>query len=189
MNALTPLPACGMTLVLGLPDHEPLLEMVARLALGGPLQVVVGGNRFNAHRLARLMRRHTVRVDETLARVQVARPFTCYQTITLLAQTGASTPLLVLDLLVPFTDDSLSDTESFRLLALAVAHLRRCALRVPVLVTAQPVLAPARQGLTAVLQKAADQVIQYQPPPAPVQLALAGRARNNARASGSRSTL
>ena len=172
MNDLTPLPSCGVTLVIGLPEREPLLDLVARLARQGPLHVLVGGNRFDAHRLARLVRRQTVQVDAILARVQVARPFTCYQTLTLLEYAQGDMPLLVLDLLATFADDSISDQESTRLLMLAAAHLRRCGQQATVLVTAQPLSTPERQRLTTLLQNAADQVITYQPPQSLTQLSL-----------------
>lgn len=175
MNDLAPLPAllsCGVTLVIGLPTREALLDLVAELALHGPLRVVVGGNRFDAHRLSRLVRQQTVQVDGVLARVQVVRPFTCYQTLALLAQTQDVIPLLVLDLLTTLADESISDRELTRLLTLATAHLRRCGQHVPVLVTAQPLSTPGRQGLTAILQNVADQVITYQPPQSLRQLSL-----------------
>ena len=169
MDALAPLPASGVTLVIGLPERESLLGMIARLALGGPVRVVVGGNRFDAYRLARLVRRHTVQVDETLGRVQVVRPFTCYQTVTLLAQSQGGAPLFVLDLLATFADDNVSDRESARLLRLAATHLRRCGKQAPVLVTARPLAAAGRQGLLAILEAAADRLLYNQPPPTPTQ--------------------
>ena len=125
MNGLTSLPSCGVTLVIGLPERETLLDLEARLALQGPLHVLVGGNRFDAHRLARLVRRQTVQVDAILARVQVARPFTCYQTLTLLEQPQGIIPLFVLDLLATFAADSISNRESARKWA-AAANRSRC---------------------------------------------------------------
>lgn len=172
MESLPTLMDTGVTLVIGLPRPEPLLEMVARLGAQGPVRVVVGGNRFDAHRLARLVRRQTVQVDMVLGRIQVARPFTAYQTVTLLQQSQGTAPLIVLDILDTFTDDSLSDQESARLVTLAAAHLRRCGQQAPVLVTVRPFTLAARQGLLAILEEAADRVLRYRPPIPPAQLSF-----------------
>jgi hypothetical protein len=142
-----------------------MLELVARLALSGPVRVLVGGNRFDAHHMARLVRRHTIRLDETLARIHLARPFTCYQTITLLEQTTGDMPLVCLDLLTTFYDDAVSLPERIRLTRIAVTHLCRCRAQVPVLVTLRPP-PPSAADLTPIVQAAADQVYRYASPPA-----------------------
>lgn len=153
----------GLTAVIGWPDQEAILELVARLALSGPVRLVVGGNQFDAHHLARLVRRQTTRLDETLERLELARPFTCYQTITLLEQTAGDMPLVCLDLLATFYDDAVTLPERARLTHTAVAHLRRCRAQVPVLVTLRPP-PPATPDLTAIVQAAADRVYLYAPP-------------------------
>ncbi len=137
-------------------------ELIARLACSGPVRVVVGGNRFDAHQLARLVRRQTTRLDETLERIHLARPFTCYQTITLLEQTAGDMPLVCLDLLATFYDDAVSLPERIRLARTAVGHLRRCRTHVPVLVTLRPP-PPAVPDLTPIVQAAADRIYVYAP--------------------------
>lgn len=161
----------GLTAVIGWPHQDAILELVARLALSGSVRVLVGGNRFDAHHLARQVRRHTTHLDETLARIHLARPFTCYQTITLLEQTAGDMPLVCLDLLATFYDDAVSLPERIRLTRIAVTHLRRCRAQVPVLVTLRPP-PPSAADLTPIVQAAADQVYRYTPPPTLRQLAL-----------------
>lgn len=153
----------GLTAVIGWPHQAAILELVARLALSGPVRVLVGGNRFDAQHMARLVRRHTTRLDETLARIHLARPFTCYQTITLLEQTAGDMPLVCLDLLATFYDDAVSLPERIRLTRIVVTHLRRCRAQVPVLVTLRPP-PPSAANLTPIVQAAADQVYRYTPP-------------------------
>lgn len=172
MDVFPTLTPGGVTLVIGLPTPEPLPTFIARLAQQGPVQVMVGGNRFDAQHLARLVRRHTVQVDAVLERGQVVRPFTCYQTTTFLQQHEDAVPLVVLDMLAPFSDDNISDRESARLAAQAAAHLHRCGQHTSMLVTAHPLAATARQEALAIIQAVADQVITYQPPPAATQLSL-----------------
>jgi hypothetical protein len=164
--------APGLTLLMGRPPQAALLELAARLALQGPLRVIVGGNRFDAPQLARCVRRHTARVDETLARVALARPFTCYQALTLLAHTAPDMPLLLLDMLDTFYDDNVSGPESVRLARQAAGHLRRLKQQVPVLVTLGATAVPARRVLIQIVQETADHVAVYAPPAAPRQPTL-----------------
>jgi len=164
--------APGLTLVIGWPHQAALLEMAARLALQGPLRVIVGGARFDAQQLARSVRRHTTRVDQTLQRIQLARPFTCYQALTLLAHTAPNAPLLLLDMLDTFYDDNVSGPESVRLARQAAGHLRRLKQQVPVLVTLGATAVPARRALIQIVQETADHVAVYAPPAAPRQPTL-----------------
>ncbi len=70
--------------------HPAVLEQAARLALKGPLQILDGGNCLDLYGLARHLRRLDTHVESLLQRIQVARPFTCYQMATLLAQVTCS---------------------------------------------------------------------------------------------------
>lgn len=152
----------GITTAIGLPRSEPVLEVIARLALIGPVQVIVGGNRFDVHKLARVIRRHTVQLDETLERIQQARPFTCYQAITLLSDTQPTTPLIAIDLLATFYDESISDAESVRLVNMVVMHLQRLGQQAPVLVTLRP--SATRPGLSKRIQDIADDIYTFDTP-------------------------
>lgn len=100
--------------------HALLLEGAARLALHGTVRVLDGGNQFNAYNVARSIRRYTSDLDGTLARIHLARAFTCYQVETLI--TGAATQVhptsvtLVLDMLSTFNDENVPLAERRRLL-------------------------------------------------------------------------
>lgn len=164
MLTLPALKKHGMTVVVGLPDKQPILEVIARLALQNPVQVIVGGNRFDAHQLARIIRRHTIHLDQVLERIQQARPFTCYQAVKLLKETEAAGPLVVIDMLATFFDDNISDSESVRLVGAAVAQLQRLGRQAPVLVTLRPPATPARAGLVKIIQNRADQLYLFDRP-------------------------
>ncbi|MFQ5421931.1 MAG: hypothetical protein ACE5EY_16410 [Anaerolineae bacterium] len=151
----------GIMVVIGLPDKNPILELIVQLALLHPVQVIVGGNRFDAHQLARIIRRHTVQLDQTLARIQQARPFTCYQALKLLEDTKPTTPLVAIDLLITFYDENISDSESIRLVNIAITHLRRLGQQSPVLVTLRPSVTSTRSGLTNLIQNIADEVFVF----------------------------
>jgi hypothetical protein len=154
----------GITAVIGLSDSNLALELIARLALLYPVRVIVGGNRFDAHQLARIARRHTVQLDRILGRIEQARPFTCFQAIKLLEETQPITPLVALDLLTTFYDDNISDADSVRLVNVAIGHLRRLSRQAPVLVTLRPSPSATRTHLVRLIQDSADRLYVYESP-------------------------
>lgn len=143
MNPIAlPLPEQIVALVASQAARAAMLDLAARLATAGPLRVLDGGNHFNAYIVAREVRRRTARLEETLDNIRLARAFTCYQMLALLAGCPRdSGPVLVLDLLSTFYDDSVPLAECRRLLAEAMRHIQRLARCGPVVVSARP---PAR---------------------------------------------
>ncbi|MCP5097100.1 MAG: hypothetical protein GY943_16245 [Chloroflexi bacterium] len=152
----------GISLLSGLDEHEPLLEFVTQLALRGSVRLIVGGNRFNAHQLARHVRRHTVELDGILQRVQLSRPFTCYQMVTLLHSLKISTPLVVIDLLQTFYDDNVSEQEAIRLVDLSLKQLRWVSQHVPVFVTLRPFSHANKTILSKRVEDAADNIYIFE---------------------------
>jgi hypothetical protein len=150
-----------------------MMELVARLAGRGPLRLLDGGNRFDLYRcsqaIARALDGGTADLRDVLGRIQLARAFTCYQMVALLAETPARpVPTLVLDLLSTFYDESVPAGESRRLLETCLCDLQRLSVLAPVAVSAQP--GPNRPELLEVLRAAAGQVCLLQPhlpPPQP----------------------
>jgi hypothetical protein len=151
-----------------------MLDLAARLSLRGSLHVLDGGNQFDAYRVAVAVRRHTPDLAGALARISLARVFTCYQMETLLANTPPQTaPTLVMDFLSTFYDENVSFGERSRLLERCARQLRRLSRRAPVLVSARPARRLSaeqaeRFHLTEALRAAADQVFEIQPPPEPL---------------------
>lgn len=164
MPTLPAIKESGITAVVGLHDSASILELVVQLALLYPVRVIVGGNRFDSHQMARIVRRHTVHLDQILGRIEQARPFTCFQTVKLLEETRPMTPLVALDLLATFYDENISDAESVRLVNITTAHLQRLGKQAPVLVTLRPSAATTRPSLVTLVQNIADQLYVYEPP-------------------------
>lgn len=170
LPALTP----GRLILLTLPrslSQEITHALIARLSVAGSVRVLEGGNAFAAFVLARLIRRQTAQLNEALERIELARAFTCYQVIALLAQTPATeAPCFVLNLLTTFYDESVSQVESERLLKGAIEHLQRLRTHAPVVVSVAPPPEKykARAGLIAHLEGIADEIIA----PAPIRPAL-----------------
>ena len=148
-------------------ERETLLDFTAVLALRGPVRVLDAGNCFDPYHVSRAIRRQTAQLDQALARISVARAFTCYQVITLLQETP-STPMphLIFDLLATFYDQAVTYTESYRLLQMAVGHLFRLRRQAPVIVSARPVPKGGQPGLLEFLQRAADLVLLQEAQPA-----------------------
>jgi len=155
-------------LVLVIAPHAglPLLvELVARLAINGHVRVLDGGNRFNIYPVAQAVRRLSPRLEETLARISLARAFTCYQMLTLLEETPTqSAPTLVLDLLATFMDENVPLGESSRLLQLAITQLERLSQAAPLIVGVKPLdpAAAERTPLLNLLQASAAHVYQLE---------------------------
>jgi len=146
----------------------PMLELAARLAARGPLRVLDGGNRFNVYPEARSLRRLTADSAAALARIQLARAFTCYQMLTLLGESPAVVcPTLALDFLATFYDENVPLRESARLLNLALVELRRLSQDAPVVISARrpPEAGASRLPLLEMLQERVPQVFDLDPQP------------------------
>lgn len=105
-----------------------LLDLAAELAARGPLLVLDGGNRFNAYPVARRLRG-----SQALARLRLARAFTCFQMLALLQTTETEGgALLVLDPLATFNDDNVPAGERQYTFRGCVAELTRLSRRRPV---------------------------------------------------------
>lgn len=174
MNQLPQVAAGQIGLLIGpKAEREEMFRAAAALSLRGPVQVLDGGNCFNAFKVARYVRSQTHLLDQALDRIRIARAFTCYQVVSLFQQTPASAdPKLVFDLLSTFTDESVSTAESERLLRIVLDHLRRFKLQGPVMVSTRPPPQLERSGLVDMLIEAADQVYAREIPAEPVALTL-----------------
>jgi hypothetical protein len=182
MNTLPdPTPGRLWAVIIPRGASEILLNLIARLALqhsaGGDttaaVRVLDGGNCFNAYTVAGLLGSQGVQVEAILKKIYVARAFTCYQVLAMLADTPADrTPVVVLDLLSTFLDENVPPEERRSLFGQSITELRRLSVRAPVVVSAhlprQPHVDPLE--LLDVLGASADQVWRFelwhpQPPP------------------------
>jgi hypothetical protein len=186
---LNPLPGNLLLVIAPGAGSALMMDLVARLAGRGPLRLLDGGNRIDVHAVARALARGPVELETALARIQLARAFTCYQVATLLREAPAQpVPTLVLDLLSTFYDESVPAAESQRLLEGCILQLRRLNQVAPVAVSARPApvsastfpqngtltrATPTRHPeLLQALQAAADQAFILEPhiPPPPARL-------------------
>jgi hypothetical protein len=141
-----------------------LLSNLYRLVAHGPLAVLDGGNRFNAYLVARGARGQT----ELLERITVSRAFTCYQMLTLLEGTPVlPRPVLVLDILNTFYDESVKVRERRRLLMNCIVHLDRLSQSAGGAVTVHPPAVPSSEAIEFVRILEAHAADIFLPPQAP----------------------
>lgn len=183
MDAITLPQTRQLFVVVGGKDaNSRIIDLAARLSLMGPLLILDGGNRSNPYPLVKALRRLTNDPVQALNRIQIARAFTCHQVIALLEQTleerRESRPVLVLDLLSTFYDESVSFRESQRLLERGLHSIQALNQAAPVVVSARPPLAdfPQRRVFLLRLCALASQVWEEAPLPEPAafQLVLPG---------------
>jgi hypothetical protein len=138
------------------------------------VRVFDGGNRFDGYFVARLARRLSSDPHATLERIRLSRAFTCFQLAELVktwpevqesdnvpdleARAPGPSVLFVLDMLTTFYDESVSLSDTERLLTNTIAHLKRLASAGPVIVGAREprILVKERWTLLDRLQIAAD---------------------------------
>lgn len=151
-----------------------MLALVARMAAAGPLLALDAANEFDAHQVARLIRRHAPhQFEQTLGRVRVARAFTCHQVLALFKQLPASSmPHIVFDLPATFHDESVPLAESRRLLQLALSHVERLRRDAPIIISVRPAPGGLRAELLQAVVDRADHLFAWESPtaPAPVKL-------------------
>lgn len=158
-----------------------MLDLAARLSMNGLLYLLDCGNRSNMYRVAKTL--HTLTNDPVtiLKNIRLSRAFTCYQVTALLEKLASGTaraPVLVLDLLSTFMDESVQPAESQMLFDNVLDNLLRLSQSVPVVVSAKPLLSISspRFGLLEELKSHAFQVWEEStlpaPRPAEVQLPL-----------------
>ena len=161
-----PQPRSGHLLVLVAPraGGDLMLDLSARLAQDGMLRVLDGGNRFNAYRVSRALVRLNhgqAGLAPALARIQVARAFTCYQMAAMLEQApSGAIPTLVIDFLDTFYDQGVPLPERRRLLHGCLGHLRRLRRTAAVVASLRPPPPPHDDptGLLDMVRQAADSI-------------------------------
>lgn len=150
-----------------------MLATAARFALRGPVRVLDGGNHFNAYIVARSIRRLTADIDSALARISLARAFTCHHMEALLAAAllvqhhlAPAPATLVFDLLATFYDESVNLAERRRLLLLCQRYFKAISVHSPLLISLRPASAdrPDQQALLDEMLAFADNVWQVETP-------------------------
>ena len=145
--------------------RDQAAQVVAALALRGPVTVLDGGNRFPAYRVASLLRRQTTAVNTAASRLFIRRAFTAYQVLALLENTPSlRQPYLVLDLLATFYDEHIPAHEAGRLVDNCLRQIDRLCHLAPVAVTLASPLLPERAFLVERVCAAAGKIFELDEP-------------------------
>ena len=140
-------------------EAEKVTELIASLALHAPLNIVAGSEWIPNYSVARLLRRRVTHIEAVLGRIQLARAFTCYQLLDLLAGVRpGSTPVLVLDILHTFYSDDMLLEVRRRTLEGCGRHLQRLSLSRPVAVLVQQMPSEEYPRFYTMLAALADKV-------------------------------
>lgn len=154
-----------------------MLDLAARLSLSGPLYLLDCGNRSNMYRVAKTLRSLTNDPVAVLKNIRLSRAFTCYQVVALLDKMAVETagvPVLVLDFLTTFMDESVQLAESRMLFESALQRLQQLSRSAPVVASVKPLLSISspRSGLMEELKSQAFQVWEESALPAPYETDL-----------------
>jgi hypothetical protein len=142
-------------------ETKKITELIAALARRGPLHLVAGSEWLPAYGLANAIRQNTLEVKQALERVRLARAFTCYQVLDLLAEVRPDKdPLLVLNLLDNFYSPDIPLSVRLRVLNQCSGHLQRLSLSKPVAILIQETPAVEYRQFHSLLAAIADEIIQ-----------------------------
>jgi hypothetical protein len=156
-------------------QNEGITELFATLAMRGSFYAMAGGEWLPTYALVHSVRRRTLKVQEVMGRVRLARPFTCYQVLDLLEETRPERdPILILDFLHHFYNPDIPPDVRRRVLEQCCRHLQRLALARPLIVLVQQMPTEEYKLFFPLVAAAADDILQTDPPPAVVdpQLSL-----------------
>jgi hypothetical protein len=171
MQTLLPFlsPRCLTVLCLPAVGGDAVAELLAGLALRGPLTVLDGGNCFPAYRLLHFLRRGLPDPTEAARRIVVRRAFTCFQMFALLEESPAwPQPHVLLDPLATFYDEQVPEREVRRLLQGCLLQMERLAQAAPLVAVLPPARTAERLFLTELVCVRAGQVFTPEaddPPP------------------------
>jgi hypothetical protein len=146
------------------------LNIIARLEESGPVRVLDGGNQYHANAIAGKW------PAQRINRTTVARAFSCEQMLSLLESTPATeVPLVILDLLAPFYDESVRAGYRKRLLEACIHQLKRLEAKAGTLISVHMPEIPstvAFEMLKMVKDASVDTFFVYPATPAPEPMRL-----------------
>lgn len=167
-------PVPGEVWLLHTPPRQAMFALVARMATIGPVLALDAADEFDAHQVARLIRRRAPRrFNRSLGHVRVGRAGTCYQVLALFKQLPAtSMPHIIFDLPATFCDESVPLPESRRLLQIALNHVDRLRREAPIIISVRPTPGGRRAELLQAVIDRADHLFVWESPGVPVPVKL-----------------
>jgi len=152
-------------------NGEPVSQVIAELALRGPVTILDGGNCCPAHRIARLLalRAPCLADAEAGRRIFLQRAFTCYGMLSLLENTPAlPQPHILLNPFASFYDEQVPLSEIHHLFARCLRQIERLRQPAPLLAVLVPGPDEERSFLLEQVCQAAESVYVTETPTAAV---------------------
>jgi len=141
-------------------EKRKIVELITASALSGPLYIVAGSEWIPSYSVAHSIRRSTVELERILNNVCLARAFTCYQLLDLLAAVKADgTSILALDFLHTFFSPDIPLSVRHRTLRECCHHLRRLARSQSVTIFTLQMVSRDYELFYPVLASSADEVV------------------------------
>ena len=136
-------------------------ELIDRLGMRGPVQVIVGGNRISFERLPLILNQQLGKVYNIMDRILVSRAETCYQMKDVLTALEPSPiPIVITDMLASFYEEDLTLKEVALLLQKCILRIHQLCNFAPVLISAAP--DPSRPSLIQFIEKNSDERFYFQ---------------------------
>jgi hypothetical protein len=153
---------CRLQLVITGPrEKQKAIAWITAAALRGPLCLVAASEWLPSYSVAHALRQETADVKRVLGNVRLARAFTCYQLLDLLASTrGDGTPILALDFLHTFFSPDIPLPVRIRTLQACCRNLRRLSICQPVTVFTVQATDRDYEIFCALLSASMDEVLQ-----------------------------
>jgi hypothetical protein len=142
-------------------EHGMITGLIVQLALRGSFNLVAVDEWLpDRDTLYRSVRRHTLRIEETLDNPKIKRPMTCFQLLDLLMETDLQNrPTLVLNFLHHFYNADVKLSLRDRILEKCCRHVRHLAFCNPVVVLVPRLHTEAYNRFFPVLAAAADEIL------------------------------
>lgn len=138
-------------------------ELIDRLALRDLVQVIVGGNRISFDHLPLILGDRAGDVYEILDNISVSRAETCYQMRDVLSSLKPSQiPLVITDMLSPFTERDLTIQEVTIVLEDCIEFVHKFSETAPVLISSKHY--PERPYLFSLLEQHCSMRMYFQAP-------------------------
>ena len=144
-------------------------QLIAELALRGPVTILDAGNRSAPYRIAQHLCRKTPSVETIVKRIFIRRAFTCHQVLELFASIPPlNYPCVVLDMLATFYDEQIPDHEIKKCFDGCLQNLNRTCLPAPMVMVLNASPNPSRAFLLENLCNRANHVLTLETQTAPI---------------------
>jgi len=145
-------------------ERERITEIIAQLALLGSFNLIAGDEWLpDRDTLSRLVRRHTVKVTETLDKPRLRRPMTCLQMLDLLMEIDqGNAPTLITNFLYHFYNEDVELPLRDRVLEQCCHYTKRLSLSSPVVVIVPRLNTDEYKRFFPLLASIANEIIPIQ---------------------------